>query len=109
MITKFNIGDKVSYVSGAAVADVCNAVDREMKLREQVKDYEQALDFYGNQSSWDWYVTCQESENLHISKEDCEDFISIEIDSKGEEYQNNIGSFGGKKAREVLKKWRKNE
>ncbi len=29
----------------AAVADVCNAVDREMKLREQVNNYEQALKF----------------------------------------------------------------
>lgn len=75
------------------------------KLREQVKDYEQALEFYGDRGSWDWYVTCEESENLHILKEDCEDLVSTELDSNGKDCQNNLGSFGGKKAREVLKKW----
>jgi hypothetical protein len=62
----------------------------------------EVLKFYSSHSSWEWYVTCQEYENLHILKEDCEDFISTEKDSDGEEYQVLKGSFGGRLARQCL-------
>ena len=85
---------KNSHSTGheAATARLLGLLEKSLKV----------IEFYGNQDNWQWYVTCQESENLHIIKEDCEEYVSIERDLDGEEYQKIHGSFGGKKAREFL-------
>lgn len=63
------------------------------KFRAQIKDYELALEFYGDKSKW-----FEKDNSICIDDDDTElsDYVK----------QLGADEYGGKRAREVLKKWR---